>query len=45
MFFNGLLMNGFIMATEPLMAVLMLGQLGSRRGSTASRSRRPASAA
>ena len=28
MFFNGLLVNGFIMATEPLMAVLMLGQLG-----------------
>lgn len=28
MFFNGLLVNGFIMATEPLMAVLMLGRLG-----------------
>jgi MFS family permease len=28
MFFNGLLVNGFIMATEPLMAVLMLGSLG-----------------
>jgi len=28
MFFNGLLVNGFIMATEPLMAVLMLGHLG-----------------
>ena len=28
MFFNGLLVNGFIMPTEPLMAVLMLGQLG-----------------
>jgi MFS family permease len=28
MFFNGLLVNGFIMATEPLIAVLMLGRLG-----------------
>jgi len=28
MFFNGILVNGFIMATEPLMAVLMLGRLG-----------------
>jgi Major Facilitator Superfamily len=28
MFFNGLLVNAFIMATEPLMAVLMLGRLG-----------------
>ena len=45
LFANTVLVSGLIMATAPLLAMLMLGDLGSRPGSTASPSPCPASAA
>lgn len=45
LFFNTILVNGLIMATAPLLAVLMLGRLGFAPGSTAWPSASPASAA
>lgn len=43
--FNSIVVNGLIMASEPLLAVLLLGPLGFSPGSTVSRSRPLASAA
>jgi MFS family permease len=45
LFFNTVLVSGLIMAVSPLLAVLMLDDLGSHPGSTASPSASPASAA
>ncbi|MEH0935399.1 hypothetical protein [Micromonospora psammae] len=44
MLINTVLVNGLILATSPLVAVLMLGDPGSRLGRTLSPSARPAPA-